>query len=92
MFGEHPFKDTKAGSALNNAPKCPVCKSGEFDARQTEFEVLRKCRKCGNEWSGGSVGAARPSVLEDVPPPGMPAPDDDLPTNDFTGAAFRPWE
>lgn len=69
--------------------KCPVCEASDFEARQNQYETFRVCNKCGNKWSGGSVGAARPDFRDPLPPPGVPAPDDDLPVSQYTGAGFR---
>ncbi len=35
------------------------------------------------------MGAAQPDYRDPVPPPGIPAPDDDLPVQQFTGAPYR---
>lgn len=86
MF-DHPFK--KEGSGLQAVVRCPKCKSAEYDGRQNQYETFFDCRKCGNRWSGGSMGAAKPDFLEAPPPAGLPAPADDLPAVQYTGAAFR---
>lgn len=86
MFGDHPFKDH---NPILNVVRCPKCKSTEYDAHQNEFENFYNCNKCGNQWSGGSVGAARPDYLTSAPVPGTPAPDDDRPVTQYTGAGFR---
>lgn len=88
-YGGNPF-----GEPASITPQCPVCKGTEFDAKQNQWETWRDCRKCGNRWSGGSVGAGQPDfdLPENqglVPLPGLPAPDEDLPVNDFTGAPYR---
>jgi len=90
MSFDNPF----GGSASSPKIICPVCKADEFDARQNQYETWRECRKCGNRWSGGSVGAGQPdfALVENmglVPPEGVPAPDDDLPSSQYTGSPFR---
>src|SRR5688572_18982007 len=87
--------------AVSSPPiSCPICKKANFDARALQYEIWRKCRECGNEWSGGSMGAALkepPALTQPRGPtiPNKPAPlaeDDpelDLPT--FTGAPYRQY-
>lgn len=80
------------GNPMENAahagPRCPVCTSQNFHAWTHQYGVSRRCLDCGNEWSGGTVAAARPSFLEPPPPPdGMVL--DDPPVIQYTGANFR---
>lgn len=82
-----PFGEEKAQEI--NVIKCPVCSASDFEARQNQYETFRICNKCGNKWSGGSLAAAQPDYRDQVPPPGVPAPDDDLPVTQYTGAGFR---
>lgn len=73
---EHPF------------PKCPTCKSQNYHAWTMQYGLMRRCNDCGEEWSGGTVAAARPNFLEPPPMPGIPAPEE-LPVVQYTGAEFR---
>lgn len=41
-------------SNLRKKPCCPKCSSEEFDGFSTAFAPMRRCRKCNNEWGGGS--------------------------------------
>lgn len=85
-----PFADPLTDPARSTAICCPVCKSQEFEARSTPYEVLRICKKCGNKWSGGTMGVARPDLTsQPPPPPGSPAPLEDEQPMQFTGADFR---
>ena len=73
--------DNPFGERESVVVQCPKCGSSDFDAHQNQYETWRDCRKCGNRWSGGSVGAGQPDFSEPenlqlVPPPGVPAPDD----------------
>lgn len=80
-FTADPFGGT-APEAGPHAVCCPVCSSTEFDARQNQYTTMRECRKCGNKWSGGMGGQPDFDRLENrslVPPPGIEAPDEDLP-------------
>ncbi len=75
MASDPPFKNAydpmQPGSS--NVVKCPVCEAQDFDAHSNAYGVHRKCRKCGNEWSGGGVG-----VFPEGSPhiPDVPAEDD----------------
>ncbi len=94
MFGKNPFSDEPSDDETPSKPPshlaCPVCGSSDFEGHQNQYETFRDCRKCGNRWSSGSLGAAQPDFLfERPPPPGIPAPDDDLDVVQYTGAAFR---
>jgi hypothetical protein len=87
MPDENPFKNAydplQAGTS--QVVKCPVCSKQNFDARSNEYGVHRKCRECGNEWSGGGVGffpEGHPYI------PDAPA-EDDHPIVQFTGAPYR---
>ena len=79
-----PFNEESAIQVIS----CPKCKSQEFDARQNQWHTWRICRDCGTEWSGG-IGVARPDYSEPPSAVGIPAPDDDRPVSQYTGAAFR---
>lgn len=73
---------------------CPKCKKSDWDVLSNQWGILRICRKCGNEWSGGSVGAGQPDFSDPdnrslVPPLGVPAPDDDLPSSNYAESGFR---
>ena len=89
MAHDNPF-----GPQESIVIKCPKCGESDFDAKQNQYETWRECRKCGNRWSGGSMGARQPdfSLPENkalVPPPGVPDMDEDLPVVQYTGAPFR---
>jgi hypothetical protein len=72
---------------------CPKCRSDNFRAWTNDYGVMRKCleKGCGEEWSGGTMAAGRNNFtsLFPQPLPGVPAPDDDLPVVQYTGAGFR---
>ena len=90
MSRDNPFGEPEAVTI-----KCPVCKKADFDAFQNQYESWRVCRKCGNRWSGG-IGVKQPDFTKDanralVPPPGVPAPDDDIPEYRDLGKNFG-WE
>lgn len=80
---------------LDGSPRicCPKCESDNFHAWTTQYGVMRRCLQpgCGNEWSGGTMAAGRYDFpnLYPQPLPGVPAPDDDLPVVQYTGAGFR---
>lgn len=100
---QNPFSGPFAGapgiggnpldSAENVGIRCPKCKSDDFRAWTTQYGVMRKCNvaTCREEWSGGTMAAGRPNFqnLYPQPLPGVPAPDDDLPVVQYTGASFR---
>lgn len=72
--------------------KCPKCGASDFDARSNQYGVHRKCRPCGNEWSGGGMGVLPDSMVTALPPHLMPdvvAELDDDPVVQYTGADFR---
>lgn len=87
MFDDHPFK-TDVGSVQNQI-RCPRCRGLEYDGHQNQWETFFECRKCGNRWSGGSANVARQDATDPPPPAGIPAPDDDTPVVQYTGAGFR---
>lgn len=81
------------GNPLDNEEnvglRCPQCKSQNFRAWTNDYGVMRECNDCKLEWSGGTMSAAKPAFLGPLPPANMPAPDDDWPSVQYTGAAFR---
>ncbi len=83
-----PVNPAGLGDGVAGAVKCPVCKSRNFDARSTQFQgIVRNCRDCKNEWSGGGVGSFPDGA---VPPPAeLPAEDDAYPITQFTGGPHR---
>lgn len=89
-FGGNPFLDPKS---INSALVCcPVCKKSDFNAFTTQYGIIRRCNLCKNEWSGGTIVSpevGRSDISGMVPPKGAPAPDDNLPLNEYTGAPFR---
>lgn len=105
MSNDNPFSGPFAGAAgLGGTPLdgdekksialcCPACKSTNFRAWTNEFGVMRQCLEpnCKNEWSGSTVTAGRSNFLDlyPQPMPGVPAPDDDYPSVQYTGAGFR---
>lgn len=83
--GSDPF-DSKIAAPAN---LCPICKSDNYSSHRNQYETWRDCNKCGNRWSGGSMGAARRDYSGPPPsPPGMPDYEDP-PETQSTGAAFR---
>lgn len=95
LMADHPFGGPFGGSPIPGDPLdgnrdaakicCPRCKSEKFRAWSNQYGQFRKCYECKNEWPGGMAGVI---PGEDVPP-GVPAPDDDIPAVQYTGAAFR---
>lgn len=95
----HPLDGGPYGGAVGGNPldregeppiKCPRCKKANFHAFTNTYGLIRRCKECGNEWSGGSANAsANPDWRYGVPLPGTPAPYDDLPVTQYTGASFR---
>jgi len=77
--------------------RCPKCDEADFDVIQNQWEIIRTCRKCKNQWSGGSMGAALPNVPLPPPspfimpekpaPPAEEDPELDIPT--FLDSPFR---
>lgn len=72
MPDESPFKHAydPMGPRSHNVVKCPACGEQDFDARSNAYGVHRKCRKCGNEWSGGGVGSypdGSPRISDNAP-------------------------
>lgn len=98
-MSDNPFSGPFAGAPgiggnpidneANAVVRCPGCKSQKFRAWTTDYGVMRKCHDCKQEWSGGTMGAARGILTGPRPGPGMPAPDDDIPGVQYTGAGFR---
>lgn len=88
-FGGSPLEDGDG----QVTPCCPKCKSQNFRAWNTQYGLMRQCLEagCKNEWSGGTMSAGRPNFAQAFPQPmpGTPAPDDDIPTVQYTGAGFR---
>jgi hypothetical protein len=87
-IGGNPLDDK------NNAKICcPKCGSDKFRAWTNQYGLMRKCLvpTCRETWSGGTMAAGRMDFLNQFPqpPPGLPAPDDDQPAIQYTGAAFR---
>lgn len=86
-----PVDPTGASGVSVDGPavvRCPVCKSADFDARSTQFAgIVRNCRKCKNEWSGGGVGSFPDGAIP--PPAELPAEDDAYPIVQFTGGPHR---
>ncbi len=87
-IGGNPLDDE------NNAKLCcPACKSENFRGWTTQYGVMRKCLEpnCQNEWSGGTMASGRSNFAELFPQPlpNVPAPDDDYPVVQYTGAGFR---
>lgn len=68
--------------------KCPKCRARDFSAITTQYALIRTCRKCNTQWSGGSMAVAKKDMSSPPPAPGIPVPDD-LPVEQYTGAAFR---
>lgn len=103
MAIDNPFSGPFAGapgiggnpldSEDNATVRCPKCKSTNFRAWTTDFGVMRKCKEanCQEEWSGGTMAAGRSNfaAMYPQPHPNMPAPEDDLPAVQYTGAGFR---
>lgn len=84
-IGGNPLEDER-----NASPKCPKCKLSDFHAWTPQYGgVMRRCHKCGEEWSGGGFSVGRPDFTDPAPLPGVPAPDYDLPVVQYTGASFR---
>ncbi len=102
-MSDNPFSGPFAGaSGIGGNPMddeanvklgCPKCKSQNFRAWTTQYGPMRQCLEpnCKNEWSGGTMAAGRPNFdqLFPQPPPGVVAPDDDVPLVQYTGAGFR---
>lgn len=99
MADPNPFSGPFAGAVgiggnpLDNeahaGPRCPRCSSKNFHAWTNQYGIMRRCNDCREEWSGGTMAAAQPSFMFPIPADGAPAPDDDLPLNQYTGASFR---
>ena len=70
--------------------RCPKCKSENFRAWTNQFGIFRKCHECRNEWSGGTSWVLPDLDGTESTPPGVPAPDDDLPTT-YLGPEFNPY-
>jgi hypothetical protein len=71
--------------------RCPKCGEQEaIDTKSLQYELHRRCRTCGNEWSGG-LNVAKPDPFSTPPVPGVGVPDadEDLPDYQYTGADFR---
>ena len=85
-FGGGPFGGNPTTGTSGMC--CPKCRAKDWDAYTNQYATVRTCRKCKQQWSGGTMGAARPDFSEPAPPPGIAAPED-RPVVQFTGAGFR---
>lgn len=103
MSNDNPFSGPFAGApGIGGNPLddpgnakvcCPKCGSDNFRAWNNDYGLMRKCLvpTCQQEWSGGTMAAGRPNFLDLYPQPlpGVPAPDDDYQSVQYTGAGFR---
>lgn len=89
----NPYQSPTDIEDLSQVVICPKCKERtpeKIDTRGTEYGILRLCKTCGNEWSGGTcaLGIPDPTAPDPVPGHGMPV-EDDMPSVKFTGAPHR---
>ena len=101
-MSDHPFGPYAGGplpgDPLNAEPKqmkicCPRCKSEKFRAYTNQYGLFRVCYECKNEWSGGTAGALPDpeNAGSGGSPPGVMAPEDDLPSPTYLGPEFNPY-
>lgn len=64
---------------------CPKCKSDKFRAYTNQYGLFRVCYECKNEWSGGTSGVLPDLDGSVTTPPGVAAPEDDIPTQPYLG-------
>ncbi len=82
------FFGTKPGTGADGLC-CPQCKAKDWDVSTRPHEILRICRVCKNEWSGGTMGVAQLDPTYVPSPPNSQPEDDDIPLTQYTGADFR---
>ncbi len=52
--------ETEAASGGSGDIRCFKCKSNDFDARTTQYDLIRICKKCGHQWSSGFASTHPP--------------------------------
>lgn len=93
-FSKDPFTGESSTSTSDGPspqiPKCPRCgETGKIEVKAGEWGIERTCGRCGNQWSATMGLAKIDPTSEPPPPPGVPAPDDELPLYPDYRPGFR---